>query len=140
MEVQRRSLEATRFQVRETTRHSAKLRASRLFKTLNIKSLPSTSKGSWQKGRPRSSLIFFLFLFFPFLSTTKAKPSSMSLLWFSYNSRSLVCALEEEWDREVKKEGMWIKFGFAFFNVSFLRPFSLLCCRFVRLGFCLNTV
>jgi hypothetical protein len=64
----------------------------------------------------------------------------MSLLWFSYNSRSLVCAIEEEWDREVKKEGMWIKFGFASFNVSFLWPFSLLCCRFVRLGFCPNTV
>jgi len=47
LEVQRRSLEATRFQLRETTTHRATLRASRLFKTLNIKSLPSRSNGSW---------------------------------------------------------------------------------------------
>jgi hypothetical protein len=47
LEVQRRLLEATRIQLRKMTTHRATLRASRLFKTLNIKSVPNRSNGSW---------------------------------------------------------------------------------------------
>ena len=128
LEVQRRSLEATRFQLRETTRHRATLRASRLFKTLNIKSLPSRSNGSWQRGRPPSFLIFFLFLSrsFPIVSVAKANPSSISLLWFSCNSWLLVCAIEVE---EEKGGGMRIIFAFFLFSIFV----CFLCCRVARL-------
>ena len=99
---QRRSLEATACQARETRRQSATLRASRLLSIFNMMSVPNTSKGSLVSSWTVCFSGFFLFLLFLCLSISSPTASYFSVvsgaLFCFCCSWVVVCAIE-------KKEG-----------------------------------